>query len=81
MSRRVTASLQTATTSLVDWEIVQWIGIRRRNYARGEAHDKGARLPDRLSPVPPDPPAARRASLLWAYLFYCGFGPFQPGFS
>jgi hypothetical protein len=40
MSRRVTASLQTATTSLFGLEIVQWMGIRRRNYARGEAFDK-----------------------------------------
>jgi hypothetical protein len=32
--------LQTATTSLVGLEIVQWIGIWLQNYARGETRDK-----------------------------------------
>src|SRR6476469_2012180 len=49
MSWRVTASLQTAMTSLVGLEIVQWIGIWRRNYARGRTRNKGRDPPNATS--------------------------------
>src|SRR3954467_7838773 len=48
MSLRVSGPLQTATTSLVGLEMVQWIGIGTADYARAGRDDKspeGARRP------------------------------------